>query len=99
MKSAIGIVILVGLLWSGLTMGAGTLYELRVDGLACPFCAYGIEKKLSRTAGVESVEVDLERGLVLVKAKEGARLTERQMRRLIEDTGFTLRGMTERPLE
>lgn len=25
---------------------AETRYELRVDGLACPYCAYGIEKKM-----------------------------------------------------
>lgn len=28
-------------------LAAGPSYRLAVDGLACPFCAYGIEKKLT----------------------------------------------------
>ncbi len=31
-------------------------YPLRVDGLAWPFCAYGIEKTLGALAGVERVD-------------------------------------------
>ncbi len=77
---------------------ASTQYNLRVDGLACPFCAYGIEKKLIKTAGVEAVTFDLEKGLVKVKAKEGVILTEAQLQQLINDAGFTLRSMTEQPL-
>ena len=28
-------------------------YQLHVDGLACPFCAYGLEKKLGAVPGVQ----------------------------------------------
>ncbi len=31
--------------------------ELRVNGLGCPFCAFGIEKKLLDVDGVTGVEV------------------------------------------
>ncbi len=86
------------LLWSGMTVAAGTQYDLRVDGLACPFCAYGIEKKLKKTRGVTSVEIDLERGVVVVKAGEGAKLNEARLKQLVKDAGFTLRSMTEKPL-
>ena len=34
-------------------------YEIRVAGLACPFCAYGIEKHLRKIEGVEQIEVDV----------------------------------------
>ncbi len=83
---------------SGVVMAAGMQYELRVDGLACPFCAYGIEKKLKKTAGVKTVEFDLEAGKVIVTTEESARFTEKEMERLIEEAGFTLRGMTKREL-
>ncbi len=83
---------------SSVVMGGGMQYELRVDGLACPFCAYGIEKKLKKTAGVKTVAFDLEAGKVIVTTEESARFTEDEMERLIEEAGFTLRGMTEREL-
>ena len=31
--------------------------ELKVKGLACPFCAYGLERKLKKLAGAQSVKV------------------------------------------
>jgi len=88
----------ISLFWSATLFAAGTQYNLRVDGLACPFCAYGIEKKFKKTEGVESVEFDLEKGVVMVKVREGVELTEPQLKQLIKDSGFTLRSMTEKPL-
>ncbi len=89
------LVILAALL---LTLGqpalAGNLeYRMRVDGLACPYCAYGIEKKLKAIDGVESVEVDLDRGVVRVITREDLRFTEPQLEKLFRDAGFTYRSM------
>ena len=50
---------------------ACTHYEMRVDGLACPYCAYGIEKKLAAIDGVHNLDVDLENGLVSVDVNDG----------------------------
>ncbi len=91
-------IMLITLLWSTALFAVGTQYNLRVDGLSCPFCAYGIEKKLIRTEGVESVTFVLEKGLVVVKVEEGVTLTEGQLKQLVDDAGFTLRSMTEKPL-
>ncbi len=88
----------MALLWNTAAFAAGTEYQLRVDGLACPFCAYGIEKKLKKTEGVESIDIDVNNGVVRVNVAEGVTLTEAQMAKLINDAGFTLRGMTEKPL-
>ena len=88
----------ISLFWSATLFAAGTQYNLRVDGLACPFCAYGIEKKLINSEGVESVTFDIENGLVIVKAEEGVTLTESMLKQLINDAGFTLRSVSEQPL-
>ncbi len=88
----------VSLFWSATLFAASTQYLLRVDGLSCPFCAYGIEKKLIKTEGVESVTFDLDKGLVIVKAKEGVTLTEARLKQLVDDAGFTLRSVSEQPL-
>lgn len=78
---------------------AGTHYEMRVDGLACPFCAYGIEKKLKAIEGTSEISVDLDKGLVKVNTTETTELTEEQMTKLFNDSGFTYRGMKKTPLD
>ena len=91
-------VMLLSLGWGAAAFADGTRYELRVDGLACPFCAYGIEKKLNAIDGVDEVDIDLNSGLVTVDVTEGTSLNDLQMTKLFNDTGFTYRSMTETPL-
>jgi mercuric ion binding protein len=86
------------LLWSSISFAAGTQYDLRVDGLACPFCAYGIEKKFIRTEGVESVDIDLKNGVVIVKTSEGKTFKEDQLKEVINEAGFTMHSMVQKPL-
>ncbi len=78
-----------------IAFAAPTQYQLRVDGLACPFCAYGIEKELNRTDGVESIRIDINAGVVMVTMAEGGTMTEAQASRIVEDAGFTLGGFEE----
>jgi len=73
-----------------------TEYKMRVDGLACPYCAYGIEKKLTAIEGIEGIDVDLEKGLVIVVAADGVVLSEKKMEKLFQDSGFTFRSMEAR---
>ena len=87
-------------LWlSQAAFAAGLEYQMRVDGLACPYCAYGVEKKLKAIDGVEKVHVDLDKGLVTVDVKEGTELTDAQMQQLFQDAGFTFRSMTRREIK
>lgn len=89
---------LFSLLFLQSVFAAGTHYEMRVDGLACPFCAYGVEKKLKAIEGTNKIEVDLDKGLVKVNVDEGKELTEAQMKKLFHDSGFTYRSMKKSPL-
>jgi copper chaperone CopZ len=52
----------------------GPSYRLEVAGLACPFCAYGIEKQLYRLEGIAQVETHIGEGAVIITMEEGARL-------------------------
>ncbi len=51
-------VALVALLFASATSTVASVGEIRlyVDGLACPFCTFGIEKSLKKVPGVVSVE-------------------------------------------
>jgi len=38
-------------------------FEVQVDGLGCPFCAYGLEKKFKEFKGIKDVKIEMETGL------------------------------------
>lgn len=71
---------------------AGSSYQIEVDGLACPFCAYGIEKELNAVPGVEKVETDIKEGVVIVTMRGGEDLDEATAKQAVRDAGFTLRA-------
>lgn len=82
------------LLFASLTHNAFSeteLYSIRVDGLACPYCAYGIEKKLNEIKGVKFLTMDLEKGIVSVETTD-TKLEDAQLKQLFEDSGFTYRS-------
>ncbi len=97
MKKSI-IVLSLALLWNAAALAGETLYSIRVDGLACPYCAYGIEKKLDQIDGVKFVDLDLEKGIVTAQCAEGVTLTNARMEKLMNDAGFTFRGMEAQAL-
>lgn len=70
-------------------------YQLRVDGLACPYCAYGVEKKIKALGGVDkgSVAIRLNEGLVVFQADTETAIGEMALKRLVNDAGFTLRSL------
>lgn len=91
MWKRVGLMLLVPWLWIA-PVPAAEQFALEVDGLACPFCAYGVEKRLSALDGVKAVETELGRGRVVVTLAEGKTLTEAAARKAIKDAGFTLKG-------
>jgi len=74
-------------------LAAPATYQLRVDGLSCPFCAYGIEKKLGALEGVQSVETNIKDGVVIVIMKDGATLNEATAKKAVKEAGFSLRKL------
>jgi mercuric ion binding protein len=66
-----------------------TVYVIQVDGLACPFCAYGIEKQLSAIEGVDSIVVDISKGQVFVTMQQSTVLNKKRAQQAITDAGFT----------
>lgn len=60
-----------------------------VEGMSCPFCAFGVEKKLRTVPGAGSVRVDLERGLATVRASEGGSIDIARIPAAVKASGFT----------
>ena len=57
-------------------------------------CAFVVNGALKKVAGVESVEVSLNKGLATVKLKPGNTVTVRQLWNLIRDKGYTPKATT-----
>ncbi len=91
------VLVLSLVLMSVSALAAQQAYKLRVDGLSCPFCAYGIEKKLNAIKGVQQIEVDIATGIVAVTMAEGTTLDEATAKQAVKDAGFTLRGFEPMP--
>ena len=70
-----------------------TKYIIGVNGLTCPFCAYGLEKKLKKVPGVESVTIDLKKDQAVVLAKADHTLDEQALRKAVQKAGFTVASL------
>lgn len=81
--------------WTTSAFSAEAHYKIRADGLACPYCAYGIEKKFMKISGVKHFDIDLKKGLVLVTGDENLILKEPQLKTLFNDAGFTFRKIID----
>ena len=71
-------------------------YDVRADGLACPFCAYGLEKKLKALPGVTEVRVELETGLASFDVAKDELVLPGAVQSAVRDAGFTPRGISAR---
>jgi mercuric ion binding protein len=67
--------------------------QFTVVGLSCPFCAYGIEKKLRHEiTGLDSLGLEFERGAVTLEVHDGALVTDDQLRAVVRKAGFSVQG-------
>jgi copper chaperone CopZ len=67
--------------------------DLQVNGLTCPFCAFGIEKKLLDVDGVTSVDVRLDEGLLQLQLAPKNSATTAALEAAVEKAGFQLAGL------
>lgn len=73
----------------------GLVYQVGVDGLSCPFCAYGIEKQLTKLEGVKQVKVNTAIRQVVVSMSEGKILDRAQVEEAVKKSGFTMRSFEQ----
>lgn len=63
---------------------------VHIEGLACPICAYGLEKRLKKIETVEAISIHIKDGVVRIKLKEDATITEEKIRKAVSEAGFTV---------
>jgi mercuric ion binding protein len=69
----------------------GASVRLKVDGMVCPFCAYGLEKRLEEIASIDAVLIRISDGLVQIRTKEDQELTDEALTDAVRKSGFSLR--------
>lgn len=78
------------LFFTSQTLAEDVHYHLVVDGLVCPFCVYGVEKKLKNLENVVDIKSKLETGEFFVQVEDGGSLSEETIKELVTKAGFTL---------
>ena len=71
----------------------GASIRLKVDGMVCPFCAYGLEKRLQEIASIDAVLIRISDGLVQIRTKENQELTDAALEDAVKKSGFSLTGI------
>ena len=73
--------------------------RIEVSGVVCSFCAYGLEKTLSRLPNVngeyfgDGVLIDLKKGVATIALQPGRPIDFDKVLKAIEKGGYTLRGL------
>ncbi len=74
---------------SGQTAQDRVFIKIEIKGLACPYCAFGMEKELKKISGVDSVDIELKEGLAYISTPLAQKPTEEALKKIIEEAGFT----------
>ncbi len=64
-------------------------FEVQVDGLGCPFCAYGLEKKFKEFKGIKNVKIDIETGDFTFTYPSEKKLTLIQVEEKVIKAGYS----------
>lgn len=87
-------IILFALILFGCTMGAQAQetydkFEVQVDGLGCPFCAYGLEKKFKEFKGIREVKIDIATGQFTFDYPAEKALSLKDVENQVHKAGYT----------
>ena len=68
--------------------------KIEVDGLSCPFCAFGLERKLKKIKGVKKVDVSVRNAHAMLILTKGDQPEENDLRKVVKNAGFTPREIS-----
>ena len=66
---------------------------LHVQGMVCGMCVQGITKLLSSIKGVDEINIDLDKGAVLVTHRSGVTLPDTLLQETIKRAGYYLQDL------
>ncbi len=63
--------------------------KIEVNGMACAYCAFGMEKELKKVAGVDDVVIELKEGLAFISTPIDQKPEKENLSLIIQNAGFT----------
>ena len=78
-----------------------TYVKMYVDGLACPFCAYGLEKKIKKIEGASGLFIEINEGYITFSVPNKKKPGEATLKKLVKEAGFKAReiNFSEKPFK
>lgn len=75
--------------------------KVEIDGMACPFCSYGVIKKLKKIEGQQDLYIDVQKGYATFSIPADNKPTREKLNNIIEEAGFEARKITfsDQPFE
>ena len=67
--------------------------EVSVKGLVCDFCAQSITKLFGKEESVEAIDVNLDKGIIKIDLKDGHKMDDTKITKLITDSGYNVEGI------
>ena len=65
----------------------------QVDGLGCPYCAYGLEKKFKKVKGIKNVKIEIEEGIFTFTVPSDSKLQVEEVDNRVELAGYTAKSI------
>lgn len=62
--------------------------NIDVNGLVCDFCARAVEKVFSKREEVSAIDVNLDKGKIVIAMKDGKSIDNTTLTKLITDSGY-----------
>lgn len=83
------VALVVGALLAGPVAGQVVRATVEVQGMSCPFCAFGVEKRLRKVDGVSAIAVAMNESLATLEAGEGKSIDLSGIPEAVRKAGFT----------
>jgi copper chaperone CopZ len=68
-----------------------TYIKVWIDGMACPFCAYGLEKKIKKIDGASDLFIEINEGYISFSVKSDKVPSEDDLKTIVKEAGFFAR--------
>ncbi|MFQ5526936.1 MAG: heavy-metal-associated domain-containing protein [Thermoanaerobaculia bacterium] len=81
--------LVIAILLAGPAAGQVVRATVEVQGMACPFCAFGVEKRLRKVEGVSTIEVAMAEGQATLEVREGESIDLAGIPGAVRRAGFT----------
>jgi periplasmic mercuric ion binding protein len=89
------IIVLIAIFFAAFKLNAQTdAFSVRVEGLGCPFCAYGLEKKFKDVKGIKDIKINIKTGVMTYNVPEKNNMPLSDVDVRVSKAGYTAKEMS-----